>query len=109
MKLLSSPAIQFKGSGWYITDYARKDSGKDSRQGLRQDSAERRKDSDAARATERRKSSSSGKTDSTQTERHARQDGHVRPIPRARLDQRRSAIEVTPRLRTFASFSSAVR
>ena len=27
MKLLSSPAIQFKGSGFYITDYARKDSG----------------------------------------------------------------------------------
>ena len=25
-KLLSSPAIQFRGSGWYITDYARKDS-----------------------------------------------------------------------------------
>ena len=25
VKLLSSPAIQFKGSGWYITDYARKD------------------------------------------------------------------------------------
>jgi putative FmdB family regulatory protein len=24
MKLLSSPAIQFKGTGWYITDYARK-------------------------------------------------------------------------------------
>ncbi len=24
-KLLSSPAIQFKGTGWYITDYARKD------------------------------------------------------------------------------------
>lgn len=23
-KLPSSPAIQFKGSGWYITDYARK-------------------------------------------------------------------------------------
>ena len=27
-KLPSSPAIQFKGSGWYITDYARKDAGK---------------------------------------------------------------------------------
>jgi putative FmdB family regulatory protein len=26
-KLLSSPAIQFKGSGWYITDYARKGAG----------------------------------------------------------------------------------
>jgi putative FmdB family regulatory protein len=23
-RLLSAPAIQFKGSGWYITDYARK-------------------------------------------------------------------------------------
>jgi putative FmdB family regulatory protein len=26
-KLLSSPAIQFKGSGWYVTDYARKGAG----------------------------------------------------------------------------------
>lgn len=26
-KLLSSPAIQFKGTGWYITDYARKGDG----------------------------------------------------------------------------------
>jgi putative FmdB family regulatory protein len=26
-KLLSSPAIQFKGSGWYINDYAKKSSG----------------------------------------------------------------------------------
>jgi putative FmdB family regulatory protein len=26
-KLLSAPAIQFKGTGWYITDYARKGDG----------------------------------------------------------------------------------
>lgn len=25
-KLLSAPAIQFKGTGWYVTDYARKSS-----------------------------------------------------------------------------------
>jgi putative FmdB family regulatory protein len=25
-QLISSPAIQFKGSGWYVTDYARKSS-----------------------------------------------------------------------------------
>jgi putative FmdB family regulatory protein len=25
-KLMSSPAFQFKGTGWYVTDYARKDS-----------------------------------------------------------------------------------
>ena len=26
-KLISAPAIQFKGSGWYVTDYARKAAG----------------------------------------------------------------------------------
>ena len=25
-RLISAPALQFKGSGWYITDYAKKDS-----------------------------------------------------------------------------------
>ncbi len=25
-RLISSPAIQFKGTGWYVTDYARKGS-----------------------------------------------------------------------------------
>lgn len=33
-KLLSSPAIQFKGSGWYVTDYARSSKGgKESKEG----------------------------------------------------------------------------
>jgi len=27
-RLLSPPAFQFKGSGWYVTDYARKSDGK---------------------------------------------------------------------------------
>ena len=36
-QLLSAPAVQFKGSGWYVTDYAKKshapsaDSGKESK------------------------------------------------------------------------------
>ncbi len=30
-KLVSSPAIQFKGSGWYITDYAKKTDTKDTK------------------------------------------------------------------------------
>ena len=28
--LISAPAIQFKGAGWYVTDYAKKSSGGDS-------------------------------------------------------------------------------
>jgi putative FmdB family regulatory protein len=34
-KLLSSPAIQFKGSGWYITDYARKGGGESASDGAK--------------------------------------------------------------------------
>ena len=32
-KLLSAPAIQFKGTGWYVTDYARKGEGKGKSEG----------------------------------------------------------------------------
>jgi len=37
-QMISAPAVQFKGSGWYVTDYAKKshvpasDSGKESKQ-----------------------------------------------------------------------------
>jgi predicted nucleic acid-binding Zn ribbon protein len=39
-RLLSAPAIQFKGTGWYVTDYARKsssssDESRDSKEGSR--------------------------------------------------------------------------
>ena len=29
-RLVAAPAIQFKGAGWYVTDYAKKSSGVDS-------------------------------------------------------------------------------
>lgn len=29
-QLLSAPAVQFKGSGWYVTDYAKKSAGSSS-------------------------------------------------------------------------------
>ena len=32
-QLISSPAVQFKGSGWYVTDYAKKGSGKSESKG----------------------------------------------------------------------------
>jgi putative FmdB family regulatory protein len=59
VKLMSSPAIQFKGSGFYITDYARKDSGKDSSKDSGKDSG---KSSGSGTP-----SSDSGKSGSTST------------------------------------------
>ena len=39
-KLISSPAIQFKGTGWYVTDYAKK--------GSREESSKSEKSADSA-------------------------------------------------------------
>jgi putative FmdB family regulatory protein len=64
VKLLSSPAIQFKGSGWYITDYARKDSGKDSGKESGKDSGKSTGSSSGSNDTS--KSSGSGTSDSSE-------------------------------------------
>jgi putative FmdB family regulatory protein len=43
-KLLSSPAIQFKGTGWYITDYARKGAATDAKGAATSDASKETKD-----------------------------------------------------------------
>ncbi len=62
VKLLSSPAIQFKGSGFYITDYARKDSlgGEQGKQGT---GGEQSKDKDTGKSSEK----DAGKTPAAST------------------------------------------
>ena len=37
-QLLSAPAVQFKGSGWYVTDYAKKSSASSSKSESKSDS-----------------------------------------------------------------------
>ncbi|HEV3486284.1 MAG TPA: FmdB family zinc ribbon protein [Vicinamibacterales bacterium] len=54
-KLLSSPAIQFKGSGWYITDYAKKGS----------DGGSAKKDTSTAPASDSGGTSSTGTSSSS--------------------------------------------
>jgi putative FmdB family regulatory protein len=62
-KLLSAPAIQFKGTGWYVTDYARKSGGEGSRDkgGSKESSAETKTASSSDTKTSETKSSSSDK------------------------------------------------
>ena len=43
-QLLSAPAVQFKGSGWYVTDYARKSSSSASAPSANGDSAGKSED-----------------------------------------------------------------
>lgn len=75
VRQFSSPAIQFKGSGWYITDYARKgQSDKTSTDakgdGAKSDStkAEGKTDSAAKTETTTKTETSTTKTDKTSTE-----------------------------------------
>ena len=70
VKLLSSPAIQFKGSGWYITDYARKGgdtakSGSTSTGGAKTEKTEKSETSAAPSTPASSTSSSSGDSSSS--------------------------------------------
>jgi len=57
-KLISSPAIQFKGTGWYITDYAKKSS---------TDAGTSKSASDKTGKSESTKSESTTKSDTPKT------------------------------------------
>ena len=60
-KLISSPAFQFKGSGWYVTDYARK-----GESGGKSEGAEGSKGaSESSGSSEKSKSSSDSSGDSS--------------------------------------------
>ncbi len=61
-KLLSAPAIQFKGTGWYITDYARKSGSGESAKAAKEKS-ESAKDTSASKESK----DSSGSSSSTPT------------------------------------------
>ncbi len=50
-KLLSAPAIQFKGTGWYITDYARKSGGGEPSREKKEPSASKDSSSSASTST----------------------------------------------------------
>ena len=59
-KLISSPAIQFKGKGWYVTDYAKSGSPEPSKA----DSATSEASADAKSDAKKKDSSSEGKSES---------------------------------------------
>ncbi|MYD71194.1 MAG: zinc ribbon domain-containing protein [Acidobacteria bacterium] len=70
-KLLSSPAIQFKGSGWYITDYARKPSGDQAAETKKEEAAstaERSADGSSDSKASDSKAPDKGKTESGTTD-----------------------------------------
>jgi putative FmdB family regulatory protein len=64
-KLVSSPAIQFKGTGWYITDYAKKSE-------AAKDKGDKARDKDGKDAAGKSEASSSGDSSSSSSSDSAR-------------------------------------
>ena len=66
-KLISSPAIQFKGTGWYITDYAKKSSADGGQTGSNtaggSEKSEKSEKSDKAEKSDKGESKSDAKAD----------------------------------------------
>jgi putative FmdB family regulatory protein len=63
-KILSAPAIQFKGTGWYVTDYGKGGQSRSERDG-KSDTKEEKKTTSKSEAKD---SSSSSSAESTKTE-----------------------------------------
>jgi putative FmdB family regulatory protein len=56
-QMISAPAVQFKGSGWYVTDYAKKGSSQGS--GSKSDKSENKSESKSETKSEKKTESSS--------------------------------------------------
>ena len=62
-KLVSSPAFQFKGTGWYVTDYANKSRDADAASEKSSDGKDTKSDkTDKAKSTDSKSTSDSSKT-----------------------------------------------
>lgn len=57
-RMLAAPAIQFKGTGWYVTDYAGKNSAKSAGEASEGSSAESGKKSDDSKSSDAKSSES---------------------------------------------------
>jgi len=68
VRVLTAPAIQFKGTGWYVTDYGGKNSGAASKSGSASGSAG---DGTPAKATSEKPSSDKGASDKTSANKKA--------------------------------------
>ena len=65
-KLFSAPAVQFKGSGWYVTDYAgKKGGGSSSKTESKSDDSGKSEKADKPAAAESKSSDSSGSSGSS--------------------------------------------
>ena len=72
-QVISAPAVQFKGSGWYVTDYAKKSSTGSASSSSNGDSSSDKESK--SKSEDSSKSDSSKKTDSSKSESSKKSEG----------------------------------
>lgn len=67
---ITAPAVQFKGSGWYVTDYPKKSSGSATSgdSGSKTESADKKESKDKAESTSKKEEKPKTETSSKKTE-----------------------------------------
>jgi putative FmdB family regulatory protein len=65
--VITAPAIQFKGSGWYVNDYGKKTSGGDSSKSEKSDKAEKTEKSEKSEKAEKSDTKSSPSKETKKT------------------------------------------
>ncbi len=69
--VITAPAIQFKGSGWYVNDYGRKTSGGDGQKSEKSENSEKSEKSDKSEKSEKSSKSDSKSDSSKETKKPA--------------------------------------
>jgi putative FmdB family regulatory protein len=69
--VITAPAIQFKGSGWYVNDYGRKTSGGDGQKSEKSEKSEQSEKSDKSEKSEKSSKSDSKSDSSKETKKPA--------------------------------------
>ena len=88
-QMISAPAIQFKGSGWYVTDYSKSGSSRPASDGGSSDKAEGKAESKSETKSE--STTASSKTESkTESKSETKASSKPEPASVARSDSKKS-------------------
>ena len=79
-QMISAPAVQFKGSGWYVTDYAKKPSSQGSTGS--NDSGSKEKKDDKPKSDSASKDSSAKESSSSPSKESSSKDSSLKESPR---------------------------
>jgi putative FmdB family regulatory protein len=88
-QMISAPAVQFKGSGWYVTDYAKKSSAPSSDGGRESKKEEKAKPEGSSKDSSSKESSSSDSSKESSNKENSTRESTTRVSSSRKPDKRK--------------------